>query len=159
MPRVYCRTAGKDYPEHGIKKGDTYYAWSFYRQRERKSLDRPKQSQLTQREELVALYSAQEIEVPEWEWGNRDACITYYEEVGALLEESRDAATDKAENIRSAFESGTELSEALDEFSGELEELIHTVNTLQTELEDAETSDDFYSVDEPSSIDWPELQA
>lgn len=29
MPRVKSQRANKDYPEHGIKRGDTYYKWSI----------------------------------------------------------------------------------------------------------------------------------
>ena len=29
MPKVHTLTAAKDYPDHGIAKGDTYYKWSL----------------------------------------------------------------------------------------------------------------------------------
>lgn len=65
MPRVYkVESARKDYPEAGIKKGDTYYHWEFRFGGKRKSKTYPKPSQLTQSAFLQQLYSIQEIGLP-----------------------------------------------------------------------------------------------
>lgn len=48
MPRVHRQKAAKDYPEHGIAKGDTYYRWAFRYGGKRKSKTYPRPSQLTQ---------------------------------------------------------------------------------------------------------------
>lgn len=64
MPRVHLVIARKDYPEHGIKKGDIHYTWSLllgprfsktYRQ-----LTRPTRSQLTTSEFLQAIYDIED---------------------------------------------------------------------------------------------------
>lgn len=59
MPRVTTATARKDYPSHGIKKGDTYYHWSFYRGPKQMSRVPPRRSQLTQTP-MAGAYSALE---------------------------------------------------------------------------------------------------
>jgi len=56
MPKVHKKKANKDYPEYGIKKGDTYYMWTLYKQRPRKSLTYPKASQLTASAFLSSIY-------------------------------------------------------------------------------------------------------
>jgi hypothetical protein len=60
MPRVYTQKAGKDYPAAGIKKGDTYYQWSFFRGPTQRSKTPPRPSQLTGNVTLGAAYEAQE---------------------------------------------------------------------------------------------------
>lgn len=60
MPRVHTQKANKDYPDHGIKKGDTYYWWKFRYGGKRISLTQPRSSQLTTSEFLSRLYSIQE---------------------------------------------------------------------------------------------------
>lgn len=61
MPQVHVvKSARKDYPECGIKKGDAYYWWSFRYGGQRKSKEYPRQSQLTSNNALSCAYEAQE---------------------------------------------------------------------------------------------------
>jgi len=61
MPKVHCvKAARKDYPECGIKKGDTYYWWKFRFGGKHESKTYPKQSQLTQSEFLSQVYALNE---------------------------------------------------------------------------------------------------
>lgn len=46
MAQVHQAVASRDYPEHGIKKGDIYFYWKPYRQSKRFSKTRPKPSQV-----------------------------------------------------------------------------------------------------------------
>jgi hypothetical protein len=60
VARAFSRIAGKDYPEYGIKKGDTYYYWSVgFRGRKQMSKTPPRQSQLTG-SKMSGAYAAQE---------------------------------------------------------------------------------------------------
>jgi len=53
MPRVnFVKTAAKDYPDVGIRKGDSYYWWKFRFGGKHKSKTHPRPSQLTQSEFL-----------------------------------------------------------------------------------------------------------
>jgi hypothetical protein len=57
MPKVHTvQHARKDYPDAGIKKGDTYYWWEFRFGGLHRSKNYPKPSQLTQSEFLSAVY-------------------------------------------------------------------------------------------------------
>ena len=58
--KVHKCKARKDYPNSGIKKGDTYYWWKFYKGPLYRSLSYPKRSQLTQSEYLSTIYETQE---------------------------------------------------------------------------------------------------
>lgn len=64
MPRVHSQVAAKDYPDQGIKKGDTYYSWTFKNRvgRGTRVMSRtpPKASQLTRSEYLSQALSLQE---------------------------------------------------------------------------------------------------
>ena len=57
---TFVKAAAKDYPEHGIKKGEPYYWWKFRHDRDRISKTPPRPSQLTQSEYLGRVYGIQE---------------------------------------------------------------------------------------------------
>ena len=60
MARYFTAKAAKDYPQHGIKKGDTYYYWTpGFRGVKQMSLKPPRQSQLTT-SKMSAAYAAGE---------------------------------------------------------------------------------------------------
>ena len=64
MPKVQkINKAGKDYPEFGIKKGETHYVWSIKLQRGgivRRSKTYPRQSQLTMSDYKVQAHQLNE---------------------------------------------------------------------------------------------------
>lgn len=61
MPKVHTQVAAKDYPESGIKKGDTYYSWSFRYGGKRKSKTYPTPAQLAQSGFKIAMYGIQDL--------------------------------------------------------------------------------------------------
>jgi hypothetical protein len=60
MPKVHSAKAARDYPEHDIKKGDTYFHWSFFRGPKMMSKTQPKRSQTTGSAKLSNVYAAEE---------------------------------------------------------------------------------------------------
>lgn len=65
MAKVHSQVARKDYPEKGIKKGDTYYSWTLRFSRygagtTYKSLTFPTKRQLTSNEFKLALYDIED---------------------------------------------------------------------------------------------------
>jgi hypothetical protein len=61
MPRVtHVKHARKDYPQAGIKKGDSYYWWAFRFQPPHMSLTAPTRQQLTQSSFLQELYGIED---------------------------------------------------------------------------------------------------
>lgn len=124
MPRVhFVRSAQKDYPDYGIKKGDTYYHWTPFRQRKRMSLTLPKPSQVESngtRSSYLAIQESLEIDIEQ---------ATSLEDLDGILssaaEEIRSVAeelNEKAQNIEEGFGHSTELSEQFAEQAGEVEQ-------------------------------------
>lgn len=134
MPRVYTRTAGKDYPAQGIQKGDTYYAWSFYRQAERKSKTYPKPSQLTNVDTEATMLAAYEVD-------------GFYspEDVRTLieaLEEARDGEQEKFDNMPEGFQQGDQ-GQRIEAHVSALEDAISSLEEIEGEWQDySETLDE-----------------
>lgn len=156
MPRVHTQRAAKDYPEHGIEKGDLYYKWSFYRQRPQMSKTPPRRSQLTQREELAAIYDAEDqARAIDWSFENKDAIASELDNLVECVGEARDLANEKAENIREYFQE-SEQAEELENFACECDDLLCEIENTQSELEevDAETFD---SLGSPENWSFPDI--
>lgn len=130
MPRVKTQTAGKDYPEQGIKKGDTYYKWSFRYGGTHKSLKRPRPSQLTQSkystvyaalEELQDMFSADGVTVQDIV----DTAQTAAETIREVASEYEDADQNmgghqgtNSERAQACEECADELESAASEYDG-----------------------------------------
>ena len=132
MPRVHERRAGKDYPEHGIKKGDTYYAWSFYRQKERKSKTRPKPSQLTNVASESTMLSAYEQGEPQ--------CPDDIREMISTLEEALGEEQEKRDALEEHF-AGTEKYNMVEANCGELESAIDELTEIADAWEEEDGND------------------
>ena len=130
MPKVYTRKAGKDYPEFGIRKGQTYYAWSFYRQKERKSLVRPKPSQLTQVAGECLMLEAYERDAPN--------CPEDIEDMIQILEQALGEAETTNENLSEHFD-GTErqvmAENNVNELQNAIDELTEIIEAWKEEPE------------------------
>ena len=92
----FTKKAQKDYPEFGIKKGDSYYYWSLMTGPRSsityKSLTQPKPSQLTSSPFLSTLYEIQE-RIEEVEFTELDDLKSFVEEIvgdiGSLKDETQ----------------------------------------------------------------------
>lgn len=154
MPKVTTQKASRDYPDYGIKKGDMYYAWSFFRQPRQISKTAPKPSQLTQREELRLMLEAQEAAAElKWEEGEREFLIDQVSAIVDLLNEARDAAQDKYDNMPENFQQG-EHGQFLETFVSECDDAIGELEEIGSDL-DPDGADDFDNIAVPSDISWP----
>ncbi len=157
MPRVHCKKAGKDYPLDGIKKGDTYYSWSFFRQNPTRSLTPPKASQLTQAPYGQALAAMEGLH------GDVDGGVlsadSTLEDVQAMLETAADEITNVAEeyresaaNIEDGFGHATEGSEMREQYAEELDSFADEVRDLSIDeppaLEDTDEDEDIEDEEE-----------
>lgn len=134
MPKVHTQKAAKDYPKHGIKKGDTYYSWSFRYGGTYKSLTRPKPSQLTQ-SKLSSVYAA--IEDMEENVAAAtsiddisEALNTCAESVGEVAQEYRDGVENMISQEGAIAQESIEKADNLDEFKQELEDAATEVDNL-----------------------------
>jgi hypothetical protein len=122
----FVKAAAKDYPQHGIKKGDSYYWWKFRYGGKHFSKLPPKQSQLTQSAYLSQAYAIDEavgeLSASSDLAGEIESIVSDLEsladecesnrsnmpdalqdsETGTLLEERAQACRDAAESLQQA---------------------------------------------------------
>lgn len=99
MARVFTAKAAKDYPNHGIKKGDTYYYWTpGFRGTKQMSKTPPKASQLTT-SKMSAAYAAGEA-------------LEEAIDSASCVQDLADALEEAASEIRSVAEEYEEASQA-----------------------------------------------
>ena len=135
MPRVSKQVARKDYPNAGIKKGDTYYKWKFRYSPVNRSLTMPQAEQLTQ-----SAY------MQEWIPLNRD--ISEFDgeadDVDELVERARQLGNEqqeKKDNMPEGLQDG-DTGQLLEERAEECEELANSLESAKAELEQAQDADD-----------------
>lgn len=147
MPRVHHRKARKDYPADGIGKGDMYYTTSIKTgPRSSRTLRQKtpfKQSQLTTSEFKSGWYAAEE----EWGEGDKgaDTARSVSEAIAALGEtaqESFDAMPeglqqgDTGQMLEERASVASDVSERIEQYASELEELDRNDYEDEDEFED-----------------------
>lgn len=141
MPKVNTAKAAKDYPNEGIKKGDLYYSWAFFRGPTLRSKTPPRRSQITGSANLSAAYAVEEC--------LEDAlgeAKTVGDVVSALEIAASDADNvisdydDQIGNLEQAFQGGCpaleeaqEKRDGLESWKGELESAKDEVEALDRE--------------------------
>ena len=131
--RVYTKTAAKDYPEYGIKKGQVYYEWKFYRSRPIKSATYPKESQLTADEDM-----AEAMRVFEALEAGRDYDSDDLVSMIETIEQCRDNLDSRLEEMPESLRDSSPLAERRDQ----MEETLNSLESLRDELESAEDEDE-----------------
>lgn len=188
MPRVHQARAAKDYPEHGIKKGDTYYHWAFFRGRKQMSKTPPRRSQTTASPNLSDAYAAEEsIQDAIADAKTVEDVKTALEEGVGALEEVLSDFQETINNLEEAFQNGCpaleekqEQHDAVETFKDELDEAMNSVDSMDlTEhldeavrrekwtkaLEAEHDGDEDWSIDDeeedfmPESVEWDDLTA
>lgn len=127
--RVLTKKANKDYPQFGIKKGDTYFQWSFFRQRPIKSKTYPTRGQLTQNEILQGVYGAYD--------GSAPKTAEDVEATADAVREAGSAAQDKYDNLPENFQQG-ENGQRFEEQANNCESAADELSTIAEELQDEE---------------------
>jgi hypothetical protein len=158
MPRVHTQRANKDYPEQGIKKGQTYYWWQFHHSGKIKSATYPKASQLTQSEFWGEVYSLQEEYEPTSDFDDIENQI---EELKSRLEELRDAQQEKLDNMPEGLQQGAtgellqERYDAIDSVVSELDGVDVTIDVPDDKPDDYD--EDAAKADRAEEI-WGEVR-
>lgn len=141
MARVHTAKAAKDYPEHGIVKGQLYYHWAAFRGPKQMSATPPRPSQVTSNSKLSALYSATEsLEDALREAANlddiQDALDQCASEVGEVIDEYRESISNMEETFTGGsplIDEFTENADALEAFADELNEASEEVRAMPAE--------------------------
>lgn len=134
MPRVHSQVARKDYPQQGIKKGDTYYKWSFRYGGEHKSKNPPRPSQLTQSKMSEALAAGEALEdsitgatCPQ---DIVDAIADAVSSIQSVAEEYRDSASNMAVQGGAVYDECEEKADGLENWANDLEGSSNNIETL-----------------------------
>lgn len=166
MPRVHTQKANKDYPEHGIKKGDTYYWWKFRYGGKRKSKTYPKPSQLTNSDFLQRIYGVQEEigELSSGVFSDASEFADKVEELKGQVEELRDESEEKRSNMPDHLQdvgSGEMLQNRYDS----CEEMVSEFDNIDTDYDEpsdeelrAEALSELYSIEDEDDADVDEME-
>lgn len=127
MPKVtFVKVARKDYPEHNIKKGESYYWWKFKFGGKNYSKTQPKASQLTQSDFLSQLYDIQD-RLGELTADNIEDLQSEVESIAEELNQLAEECHEKHDNMPEGLQEGEvgqmleERADACENAAGELE--------------------------------------
>ena len=166
MPRIKHQKARKDYPDHGIKKGDMYYYTKIKTgprsSRVMRSLTPFRQSQITTSPFKSGWYSAQEA------WGEGDHSIELLQSVAESIREIGQEAQEGFDNMPDSLQYSS-TGEMLEERANKCEEVADALDELASEAEGMDEPEDpgeFEDEDEPGQdhtyderkAAWEELQ-
>lgn len=147
MPRVNKVVARKDYPECGIKKGQTYFHWKFKGEPVKRKLTYPTREELTRSEFLLTVYGIEntiDLVSVEDVMEQRDGAISdILSDIGCL----RDDTEEKLGNMPEGFQQGS---------TGQLlEERISNLDDWESRLD----SIDFDALDDKEASDGAKMEA
>lgn len=155
MPRVHKLTAAKDYPDKGIKKGDTYYKWTTRPGGRGKGIVHrqvtyPRPQQLTSSEFMIAVYDIEDrisaLIADDDLGGERDSIVDDIRALGEEQSEKRDGMPDSLQEGPTG-ELLQERADACDQWATDLE----NVNVPDDGDEDEKQS----AVDELQGCNYP----
>lgn len=146
MPRVHkVESSRKDYPEFGIKKGDTYYYWTKRYGGMKKSLTYPDRKQLTSSDFLIQIWDIEDnISSTNCEtFDDFEPTIQgFIEELESLRDETQEKLDNMPEQLQYA-PTGELLQnrvESIEEMISELENIDYDNNI---DKEDYESDEEF----------------
>jgi type I site-specific restriction endonuclease len=115
MPKVVkVEHARKDYPEHDIKKGDTYYHWQFAYSKKNMSKTPPTKYQLTRSEFMLGLYAIQD-RIESLTALSVEDLQSELDEIISDIENLRDEQQEKLDNMPEQLQESSAAGELLRE--------------------------------------------
>lgn len=146
MARVtHVKRAQKDYPAHGIKKGEPYYWWKFRFGGKHFSKTYPKASQLTQSEFWGTVNELQERSQPEF-----DSIESERDDIVSALDDLYNELDEKFNNMPEGLQQG-DTGQLLESRRDSVESAKNDIENIDIPDEDAvkkESDDDFEPDDE-----------
>jgi hypothetical protein len=138
----FVKKAQKDYPEFGIKKGDSYWHWAFAFGPKYKSKTQPTRSQLTRSNFLSTLYSIEDgISNAFKECTTSDDLESSMEQLISDIEELRDETQNSLDNMPSQLQdadSGQLLQERIEALESWISDLQSIDLSIEDDLSDEE---------------------
>lgn len=138
MPRVhFIKKARKDYPNQGIKKGDSYYYWTFRYGGKCKSLTSPRPSQLTSSDFLSTMYTIQEEieDLSTDNYSDGESLETFAQEKADEIRSLGEEQSDKQSNMPDSLQDSP-TGELLEERANACEEMADELENIDTDVEE-----------------------
>jgi hypothetical protein len=147
MPKVTTvKSARKDYPNFDIKKGDTYFRWSFMRGPTMMSKTYPKRSQLTRSDFFSQLYDMEDFLPDRFKEIKLDDLQSELDNLKDDIENLKSEQEDKLSNMPEQLQESSALNEyieALDSWISELDGIdIPSEEDVYSEMDDDATDAD-----------------
>lgn len=158
---TFVKSARKDYPDYGIKKGESYYWWKFRYGGKHVSKTAPRPSQLTNSSFLSAVYGA--LEIIE-DLDAKDGAEAVADAIRDAAQQIRDAADETQSNLDNMPEglqqgdTGQMMEQRIsdaEQLADDLEGIVDDV----AELADGENREDGEKDEEFEARQAEELQA
>jgi hypothetical protein len=144
----FVNRARKNYPKHGIKRGESYWWWKFQRSPKQYSKTRPTRSQLTRSEFWSRIYALQD---------EATSGTPYIEdiedrigEIKTALEEVRDETQEKHDNMPQSLRDGA-TGELLQGRADACEEAISALDSVYVDIPETEDEE---KKDEAADAIW-----
>lgn len=138
MPKVnFVKKARKDYPEHEIKKGESYYWWKFRFGGKYFSKIPPKREQLTQSGYFKSLYAIEDS-ISKLDSETLDTIEDLISGIISDVETLRDECQEKLDNMPECFRDSSTSGQLL-------QERVENLDNFRSELEGIDVSADFDS--------------
>ena len=138
----FVKKAQKDYPEFGIKKGDSYWHWAFAFGPKYKSKTQPTRSQLTRSSFLSTLYSIEDgISNAFKECTTSDDLESSMEQLISDIEELKDETQNSLDNMPSQLQDA-DSGQLLQERIEALESWISDLQSIDLSIEDDLTDEE-----------------
>ena len=154
MARAHTAKAAKDYPEHGIKKGDTYYYWAHFRGPKQMSKTPPRQSQLTGSSKLSNVYAADEaLSDALGDATCPQDVATALEEAAQAVEECISEYDEAVSNLEEGFPNGCPQIDETTEARDNLESWKDELESAQSDVENLDPTDFVDAGAEPAEGD------
>lgn len=138
----FIKSARKDYPSFGIKKGDGYYMWSFRFGPTYKSLIAPRRSQLTRSGFLSSLYDLED-EINAASGIDEGQVEDWKSTLESMKEECESSLENMPDGLRESSSSGELLQERIDGLESWIADLENIDFDIDTETLRAEAEEEF----------------
>jgi len=142
MPRVFKAKAAKDYPDHGIAKGDEYFYWSFFRGPKMMSKTMPKRSQTTGSAKLSNILAVEEsLQAALSEATCPEDVIAALDAAISDGQSSIDEYDEAISNLEDGFPNGCPAKDETEEARDNIQSWLDELENAKSEVEHLNTSD------------------
>jgi hypothetical protein len=135
----FVKAARKDYQEHGIKKGEPYYHWSFRFGGKRISKIKPKPSQLTNSPFTSELYAIQE-EIADAAPADKDSLKDMVDDWAGRARELGEQSQESFDNMPEGLQQG-DTGQMLEERANAMSQWADDLEGVDLDDEDCELDD------------------